>query len=144
MLFAAVLLHRLSLKGRGLRTNPTLLSLGHHQVCFQLPALRVPKSGLLIRLIERSESYFSGSVAAAAEDPAMAEPLTLGDKNTSEDQSFLGQVDSKLEEAVRHDAPVQGTSDQTDIISDPPENDPKLKFKRSMNFGSQLGGSKGF
>ena len=88
-------------------------------------------------------------MADAAEDPAIAEPLTLSENNSPEDESFLDRVGSRLEEAVRHkqrvsNAPVQETSDQSDIISDPPESEPKLKFKRSMNFGSQLGGSKGF
>lgn len=91
---------------------------------------------------ERSDSYFAGILAETLEDPAMSGPLGLGDNNTSEDKDFLDQVDSKLKEAARH---VQnGSSEERDILSEPPENEPRLRIKRSMNFGSQLGGSKVF
>ena len=91
---------------------------------------------------ERSDSYFAGILAETLEDPAMSGPLGLGDNNTSEDKDFLDQVDSKLKEAARQ---VQnGSTEEADILSDPPENEPRLRIKRSMNFGSQLGGSKVF
>ena len=88
---------------------------------------------------ERSDSYFAGILAETLEDPALSGPLGLGDDNTSEDKNFLDQVDSKLKEAARQ---VQnGSTEEPDILSDPPENEPRLRIKRSMNFGSQLGGS---
>ena len=91
---------------------------------------------------ERSDSYFAGILAETLEDPAMSGPLGLGDDNTSEDKNFLDQVDLKLKEAARQ---VQnGSTEESDILSDPPEHEPRLKIKRSMNFGSQLGGSKIF
>ena len=91
---------------------------------------------------ERSDSYFAGILAETLEDPALSEPLGLGDDNTSEDKKFLDQVDLKLEEAARH---VQnGITEEPDILSDQPESEPRLRIKRSMNFGSQLGGSKVF
>lgn len=96
---------------------------------------------------ERSDSYFTGIIADTAEDPAMSAPLGLGDSNTSEDKSFLDQVDSRLEEAVSEQngssSVDKGTSREPDVLTDPPE-DPPLRIKRSMNFGSQLGGSRGF
>ena len=89
---------------------------------------------------ERSDSYFAAILAETLEDPAMSGPLGLGDENTSEDKNFLDQVDLKLKEAARQ---VQnGSTEESDILSDPPENEPRLRIKRSMNFGSQLGGSK--
>ena len=91
---------------------------------------------------ERSDSYFAGILAETLEDPALSEPLGLGDDNTSEDKMFLDQVDLKLKEAARH---VQnGSTEESDILDDPPESEPRLRIKRSMNFGSQLGGSKVF
>lgn len=86
-------------------------------------------------------------MAITAEDPALSEPLTLGDTSAAEAQSFLNQVDTRLKEAVRHElssSSERGTPNPLAIISDPPEQEPPLRIKRSMNFGSQLGGSKGF
>lgn len=104
---------------------------------------------------ERSDSYFAGAIPEVgaipepAEDPAMSEPLALGDSGTSEAQAFLDQVDSKLKEAVRQeqtDSKPQGEGEtqETDALRDSPEHEAPLRIKRSMNFGSQLGGSKGF
>ncbi|KAG7009543.1 hypothetical protein G7Y79_00002g006580 [Physcia stellaris] len=97
---------------------------------------------------ERSDSYFPGALPEPAEDRAMSEPLGLGDGNTSEAQDFLNQVDSKLNEAVRQEQTGPkpqgvGSTPASDALSDPPEHEPPLRIKRSMNFGSQLGGSKG-
>ena len=89
---------------------------------------------------ERSDSYFAGILAENLEDPAMSGPLGLGDDNTSEDKNFLDQVDLKLKEAARHVR--NGSTEESDILSDPPEKEPRLRIKRSMNFGSQLGGSR--
>ena len=89
---------------------------------------------------ERSDSYFAGILAETLEDPALSGPLGLGDDNTSEDKSFLDQVDLKLKEAAKH---VQKDStEESDILVDPPESEPRLRIKRSINFGSQLGGLK--
>ncbi|KAL8792482.1 MAG: hypothetical protein Q9195_004938 [Heterodermia aff. obscurata] len=90
---------------------------------------------------ERSDSYFTGILAETLEDPAMSGPLGLGDDNTSEDKSFLNQVNMKLKEAAGQ---VQNNTEEPDILVDPPESEPRLRIKRSMNFGSQLGGSKVF
>lgn len=98
---------------------------------------------------ERSDSYFSGISTITNEDPQLNEPLGLGDRNTSETQSFLAAVDSRLTEVVNSEdeqannnaegspngngsAPKQSTSGSLDT-------EPKLRIKRSMNFGSQFG-----
>ena len=86
-------------------------------------------------------------MANTAEDPALSEPLALGNTSVLEAQSFLHQVNTRLKEAVQHEqssSSEQGTPNPLAIISDPPEQEPPLRIKRSMNFGSQLGGSKGF
>ena len=86
-------------------------------------------------------------MAKTAEDPALSGPLTLRDTSAAEAQNFLDQVDTRLKEAVLHEqssSSEPGTPTPSAIISDPPEQEPPLRIKRSMNFGSQLGGSKGF
>lgn len=98
---------------------------------------------------ERSDSYFSGISTIVNEDPQLNEPLALGDRNTFETQSFLAAVDSRLTEVVNSEdeqannnaegsrngngsVPEQSTSESLGT-------EPKLRIKRSMNFGSQFG-----
>ena len=100
---------------------------------------------------ERSDSYFRGVVLDQGEDPELNEPLGLGDRNTSETESFLEAVDSKLEEAARKEddesirerksATEDDSSSNRRAVerSEHSEPEPKLRIKRSMNFGSQLG-----
>ncbi|KAL8733258.1 MAG: hypothetical protein Q9166_002275 [cf. Caloplaca sp. 2 TL-2023] len=94
---------------------------------------------------ERSDSYFP---PGADDDPVLKEPLSL--KNEGPDsQRFLAEVDSKLHLAAKTLTPPTAVSvsessvgryAQEDFGFDQPEDEPKLRIKRSMNFGSQLGG----
>ncbi|KAL8946514.1 MAG: hypothetical protein Q9222_007100 [Ikaeria aurantiellina] len=91
---------------------------------------------------ERSESYFPPSYD---EDPELQEPLGL--RNTAEgDSEFLNEVNSKLfqvEESERSPtiaAGVKQYASEHPSPHDEPMYDPPLKIKRTMNFGSQLGG----
>ena len=100
---------------------------------------------------ERSDSYFTGAVLDQGEDPELNEPLGLENRSTSETESFLEAVDSKLEEAARKedDESRRGRKSATEDDStghgravEQPEHsepEPKLRIKSSMNFGSQLG-----
>ena len=112
---------------------------------------------------ERSDSYFPITKEEAQddnhnprdegdksrdEDPELKGPLGLGngENEGEEDKHFLNELDSKLLQAARSDAP---SSSGTDLGSDsPPENgkdfeqpehEPKLRIKKSMNFGSAFG-----
>ena len=97
---------------------------------------------------ERSDSYFAGVIESQEEDPALNEPLGLGNRDESATQSFLQAVDLKLEEAAQkednqsRDIALADNSKGDSSISDQPVKDagePKLRIKRSMNFGTQLG-----
>lgn len=92
---------------------------------------------------ERSDSYFAGAIPEPDDDLALSEPLGLGGRGALEAQNFLDQVDSKLKEAVQAESKSQdeGFSQEPDTLSDLTEHEPPLRIKRSMNFGSQLGGS---
>ncbi|MCJ1418699.1 hypothetical protein MMC32_005049 [Xylographa parallela] len=102
---------------------------------------------------ERSDSYFPPppeTIDEADEDPKLKDPLGLvNDK--SEDKSFLGELDHKLLQVARSstfspsqtseaEGPNKENKSQGDDKSfDQPESEPKLRIKRSMNFGSQFG-----
>jgi hypothetical protein len=98
---------------------------------------------------ERSDSYFSGVSTNTNEDPQLNEPLGLGDRNPSETQSFLAAVDSRLTEVVNSEDEQAGKfaeGSRNDNGSAPQQSasetsyaEPKLRIKRSMNFGSQFG-----
>ena len=94
-------------------------------------------------------------------DPSLIAPLSL--QNNASDASFLSELDSKLLQAARSEvferslslpdrsqADVEGCdkgkadNKATDdsLGAEEPEAEPKLRIKRSMNFGSQLGSSR--
>ena len=102
---------------------------------------------------ERSDSYFPqapDTIDEADEDPELKVPLSLHN-DKSEDKSFLGELDSKLlhvarsgkfspSETSESDASDKENKSQgNDKSFDQPEAEPKLRIKRSMNFGSQFG-----
>lgn len=108
-----------------------------------------PTASLVRPPRERSDSYFSGISTVTNEDPQLNEPLGLGDRNTSETQSFLAAVDSRLTEVVNSEDeqannnaegnPNGNVSALKQSISESLGTEPKLRIKRSMNFGSQFG-----
>ena len=82
------------------------------------------------------------------EDPELKGPLGLDNgKNEGEgDKHFLNELDSKLLQAARSDAPSPSGTDLGSESSlehekdfEQPEHEPKLRIKKSMNFGSALG-----
>lgn len=112
---------------------------------------------------ERSDSYFPTTkeeaqnenhnprdkeVKSRDEDPELQGPLGLGngENEGDEDKHFLSELDSKLLQAARSDA---SSPSGTDLSSDSPrehgkdfeqpEREPKLRIKKSMNFGSAFG-----
>lgn len=104
---------------------------------------------------ERSDSYFppvpEEPEPAGNEDPELKGPLGLTN-DASADNKFLSALDSKLEQAAKSspdnlDSPaVAGassntTTDQDGGDDDVPEFDhePRLRIKRSINFGSAFG-----
>ena len=113
---------------------------------------------------ERSDSYFPvvegesrdeedntrdssrGENKSRDEDPELKGPLGL-DNSKSEDDPFLDELNSKLLQAARAEAfgPPGASSDAEDSPAkdeeefEQPEDEPKLRIKRSMNFGSAFG-----
>ncbi|KAL8828441.1 MAG: hypothetical protein Q9191_002580 [Dirinaria sp. TL-2023a] len=96
---------------------------------------------------ERSDSYFSGVTDLQDEDPALSEPLNLSNSSSEKTQEFLKTLDSRLQEAAK------ASNDELTSSSDPntaknassketsesSEPEPKLRIKRSMNFGAEFG-----
>ena len=80
------------------------------------------------------------------EDPELQGPLGLENSNSS-DKQFLNELDSKLRKAAKSDAssrPSVGVEKEDSAEGDwkdfeQPEHEPKLRIKRSMNFGSAFG-----
>ena len=80
------------------------------------------------------------------EDPELKGPLGLHN-SIGEDNQFLHEVDSKLLEAAKseasspHSAGLDGHASpaKNEEDFDQPEHEPKLRIKRSMNFGSAFG-----
>ncbi|KAL8899944.1 MAG: hypothetical protein Q9207_005934 [Kuettlingeria erythrocarpa] len=106
---------------------------------------------------ERADSYFplpaegpdSGSAGQDAntpahtqQDPELQGPLGLTNERSSDNQ-FLSQLDSKLTQAAKLSTPPTAAQAQQIEGFDEMDPEPKLKIKKSMNFGSQLGGSFG-
>jgi hypothetical protein len=110
---------------------------------------------------ERSDSYFP-SVAAAAgeipgqheltEDPALRPPYGLA-SSPEENEKFLSELDNKLKDVATEnkfslDAGEGGKDGDDDEKDGDGEGgsvngeEPKLKIKRSMNFGSAFGSSR--
>lgn len=105
---------------------------------------------------ERSDSYFPRVMDNIDGDAELKPPFTL-QNNGVEDNSFLSELDSKLLNVAKSEtlspSPNEGNPGETnrpngspavDQINgfDQPEPEPKLRIKRSMNFGSQFGASK--
>lgn len=107
---------------------------------------------------ERAESYFP-PVANHDEDGGdgdmvLTEPLSLKNSN-QEDKGFLQELDKKLVQAAnstyKTQPPESNGSDKENMLEDKgfdqPEPEPRLRIKRSMNFGSRFGAAecgKGF
>lgn len=80
------------------------------------------------------------------EDPELKGPLGLDNQNR-EDNQFLNELDSKLLQAARSEAcsppsvglDREGFSKDDGKDFEQPEPEPKLRIKRSMNFGSAFG-----
>jgi len=119
--------------------------------------MREPRPSIAVsrRPNERSDSYFPQQTIAEAEepaeDPALKAPLTLPPEET-EDNPFLSELDSKLIQAARistfspdseiNDAggqKAEDKSDENDVEKDVMDPEPKLRIKRSMNFGAPWG-----
>ena len=100
-----------------------------------------PRSSVAKIPSERSNSYFP-EIPDIDEDPNLKKPLTLHN-DQSEDDSFLSALDTKLEAAKTENAEptVVHDMERDDAVEDQAEAEPKLRIKRSMNFGSQLGSS---
>ncbi|KAI4186655.1 MAG: hypothetical protein LQ346_005641 [Caloplaca aetnensis] len=106
---------------------------------------------------ERADSYFplpaeepdsgraSQNVATSAHaqhDPELQGPLGLTNEPSS-DNEFLSQLDSKLKQAANSPTPPMAAQAQQIEGYDEIDPEPELRIKKSMNFGSQLGGSFG-
>lgn len=98
---------------------------------------------------ERSESYFPPPPETIDEDPELKGPLSL-QNGKPDDKSFLQELDSKLLQAARSHAvrpSVPSEPESLDKAHDEADHEPKLRIKRSMNFGSAFGATscgKGF
>ena len=106
---------------------------------------------------ERSDSYFpvveeepwsekdksrDGGDKSPNEDPELKGPLGL-DGSKSGDEHFLHELDSKLQQAARSESFSRSDMDSPRNKDgkdfEQPEREPKLRIKRSMNFGSAFG-----
>ena len=97
---------------------------------------------------ERSDSYFPASEDDSGDaDPKLSGPLGLTN-NQGEDKQFLTELDMKLLQAARSETfeppavagasdPIEPAKEERDL--DQSEHEPKLRIKRSMNFGSAFG-----
>ena len=106
-----------------------------------------PRSSVAKIPSERSDSYFP-AIPGIDEDPELEKPLALHNSE-GEDNTFLSVLDSKLEAAKTENSEPTVVHDlaKIDVAEDQAEPEPKLRIKRSMNFGSQFGSStcgKGF
>lgn len=82
------------------------------------------------------------------EDPELKGPLGLdnGQNEGEDDKHFLNELNSKLLQAARSDAPspsgtdvgIEGSLEHGKDFEQP-EHEPKLRIKKSMNFGSAFG-----
>ncbi|KAL8938499.1 MAG: hypothetical protein Q9216_003859 [Gyalolechia sp. 2 TL-2023] len=99
---------------------------------------------------ERSDSYFPEPADEFDQDPELQGQLSLKN-NASDDSRFLSELNSKLAQAAESSTSAsshQATKPKEsfaheDEIFDQPEPEPRLRIKRSLNFGSQLGGNFG-
>lgn len=109
-----------------------------------------PRASAIEMPSERAESYFPSIVGEDDGDTELQEPLGLKDSAVANNE-FLDMVDSRLLQVAQSKTLEPSESDKENIDEgksfDQPEPEPKLRIKRSMNFGSQFGASscgKGF
>lgn len=104
------------------------------------PAAKIPS--------EQSDSYFP-ALEDYDNDPELKGPLNLKN-NESEDRGFLRELNMRLlglsqdvegepSESNEPSAAKATVEEKVDIGIEQPEPEPILKFKKSLNFGSQLG-----
>ena len=104
---------------------------------------------------ERADSYFPTISEAIDEDPELRGPLGLQNDGPI-DASFLKELDCKLEKVasvpqeVHVSSPIGSPSTKQEKVNEDNNSDssfeqdepePKLRIKRSMNFGSRFGSS---
>ncbi|MCJ1237200.1 hypothetical protein MMC14_005185 [Varicellaria rhodocarpa] len=103
---------------------------------------------------ERADSYFPAIPESIDEDPELEGPLGLQNDKAA-DANFLEELDCKLEKVASEPrelaepsppsstAKLEKTKDDkdSDTSFDQGEPEPKLRIKRSMNFGSRFGSS---
>ena len=99
---------------------------------------------------ECDDSYFSCTEGDNDGDSELQEPLGLKD-DAAGDDAFLNGVDSRLRQVAQSETLEPTEPDKEGINEDKgfdqPEPEPRLRIKKSMNFGSQFGASscgKGF
>lgn len=111
---------------------------------------RHPRASVARPPTERSDSYFPP--VTEDEDPELKAPLNLRNDG-HQDKAFLDELDSKLTnaaksptsemsetEASENQKPTTRADSSTDDPKfDQPEHEPKLRIRRSMNFGAPLG-----
>jgi len=116
----------------------------------QLPPLE-PQPTRVRRPSERSDSYFPVTDDTPHDpdpdpDPALIGPLGLTNNKTA-DHDFLNELNSKLAAAASSQSlephAVAGAADDGGVVEGKEEGgferEPKLRIKRSMNFGSAFG-----
>ncbi|KAI4250335.1 MAG: hypothetical protein LQ352_005368 [Teloschistes flavicans] len=104
-----------------------------------------PRTAMVRKPLERSDSYFP-HLEESDDDPELRQPLSL-QHSLFDDNHFLKQVDNKLLQAKQsatlpaatfpNETPSSLHSNGDD--KEPPEPDLPFVFKKSLNFGSQLG-----
>lgn len=95
---------------------------------------------------EENNSFQGAEDKSRDEDPELKAPLGL-DNGKDEDKHFLNELDSKLLQAARSEAfnssgigsDNESSLDKNGKDFEQPEHEPKLRIKRSMNFGSAFG-----
>ncbi len=95
---------------------------------------------------ESADSYFPNAEEIRDGDAELREPLGLKN-NGVQDKKFLNELDCKLTEAARSEieSHVSKSCKENvgeDTVCDQPDLEPKLRIKRSMNFGSQFGAAR--
>ena len=106
-----------------------------------------PRASVVRPPNERSDSYFSGVSSHEDEDPALSEPLHLSHSSSAKTQEFLETLDSRLQEAAKASndeltSPSDSNAAKIHNNNENPESsepEPKLRIKRSMNFGAEFG-----
>ena len=98
---------------------------------------------------ERSDTYFPPSNDSITDtDPSLSGPLGLTNDSRG-DKQFLSELDTRLLQAARSEtnraSAVAGSSEENSADNshvkdiEQPEEEPRLRIKRSMNFGSAFG-----